>query len=178
MFDEPLPKQADLRKLAHRQAHFKACLNAASMPRLAGAVAGGEGTIEVDLHLGVDEQHHRYLRGTVDCNTQVVCQRCMQPMPIQVHSDINLGIVWDDDQARQLPKSMEPIIVGEDELVDLNEVVEDELLLSMPFVSYHEAGECSGKQRYESTSAEVRQALEAEKQKNPFNVLKQLKQKD
>ena len=58
------------------------------------------------------------------------------------------------------------------------EIVEDELLLAMPFVSYHDPGECSGKQSYESTSDDVKKALAEEEKENPFNVLAQLKTDD
>lgn len=172
MFDEPLPKQADLRKLASRQAHFSVHLDAAQLPRFAGAIVDGQGVVDAELQLGVNEQYVRYLQGTVSCTTQVVCQRCMEPMPITIHSDVLLGIVWDEAEARNLPKAMDPLIVAEDELVDLNEVVEDELLLAMPFASYHDPDQCGGKQVYQSGEE---QAPASAKKENPFSVLAQLK---
>ena len=173
MFDEPLPKQADLRKYANKQACFKANLAVSSMSRFAEAVVEGQGLIKAELQFGVDEQRIRFIKGSADCETQVVCQRCMQPVDINISADVHLGIVWDEEDGKQLPRSMDSLIVGEDELVDLNEVLEEELLLSMPFVSYHEPGECSGKQSYESAT-DVEETIVEEKE-NPFSVLEQLK---
>ena len=68
---------------------------------------------------------------------------------------------------------MDPLIVGEDELMDLNEVVEDELLLNMPFVAYHDPDKCSGKQQYEFSAEE--ETAPVEEKENPFSVLEQLK---
>lgn len=172
-FDEPLPRQADLRKLAKREAHFNVHLNAANLPRFAGAIYEGKGFVEAELHFGVNEEYLRYIQGKVYSEVEMVCQRCMEPVAVAISSDINLGIVSDEDKGRQLPKSMDPLIVAEDELMDLNEIVEDELLLSMPFVSYHEPDECSGKQNYEFSAGETKAS--AEGKENPFKVLEQLK---
>lgn len=172
MFDEPLPRQADLRKLADRQAHFKVHLSVEQLPRFAGAVVEGAGVVDADLQLGMDEQYNRVLQGKVSCETQVVCQRCMEPMAITVSSQVWLGIVRDDIEARNLPKVMDPLVVAEDEQVDLNEILVDELLLAMPFVSYHDPAECSGRQRYEAGTDELSPATGKE---NPFSVLEQLK---
>jgi uncharacterized protein len=175
MFDEPLPKEADLRKLATREASFHATLDASLLPRFSGAAFEGAGLIKADLHLGVDEQRVRYIKGTIDCETQLVCQRCMQPMPVHIHSDVNLGIMWDETEAKQLSKSMDPLIVGEDELVDLNEVIEDELLLNMPFVSYHDDENCS-QQSYSFSDEATEKLISTENEKdNPFSVLAGLK---
>lgn len=180
MINEPLPKAADLRKLAQRGGSFDATFAVKQLPRIAGAVFDQVGTIHAQLHLGIDEQRIRYLRGRIDCDTELLCQRCMQAMPTKIHADVNLGIVWDEIGAKQLEKSIDPLIVAEDELIDLNEIVEDELLLNMPFVSYHAPEECPGEQSYSFGSKETEAALEkAESEKeNPFKVLEQLKRSD
>jgi uncharacterized protein len=172
MFDEPLPKQADLRKLTSRGASFVSQFAASSLPRIASAVYEGEGLIDIDLHCGVDEQRIRYIKGSVHCTAPVVCQRCLKPVEIEFSSDVSLGIVWTEDQAKLLPESMDSLVLGEDQLVDLHEIVEEELLLSLPFVSYHEVGECEGLQHYESVDEAYVAPVEKE---NPFKVLEQLK---
>jgi uncharacterized protein len=180
MFDEPLPKEADLRKLAVREAHFKASLSAKILPRFSEVVFEGAGRIDVDLHLGVDAQRVRFLRGTIDCDTQLLCQRCMQPMPVQIHADVNLGVMWDELEAQHLSKSMDPLVSGEDETVNLNTVVEDELLINMPFVSYHDTATCNDQQNYSFADPAAKMAEEVAKpekteKKNPFSVLESLK---
>jgi uncharacterized protein len=172
MFDEPLPKQADLRKLTSSGVNLKSHLDVANFPRLANVVHQEQGQVDIDLHFGVDDQHIRYIAGSVNCKASVICQRCLEPVAIQFGSDMLLGIVWSEEKARHLPESMDPLIVVENELVDLNEVVEEELLLSLPFVSFHEMGECTGKQRYESFSEDMVAPVVKE---NPFKVLEKLK---
>ena len=171
MFDEPLPRQADLRKLAAAHARFDVTMSIKHLPRFAGAVVGEDAAVRAQLQFAIDDQYRKIITGAVSCDTQVVCQRCMEPVAILVSAGINLAVACDEERARNLPNSMEPLIVAEDELLDLNEVLEDELLLALPFVSYHQPDQCSGRQRYESTLGE-QPVVEKE---NPFSVLEQLK---
>lgn len=176
MQNDPLPQEADLRKLAQRGAIFKANISVASLPRLEAVVVDGTGRVAVDLELGIDEQRVRFLKGTVACETSVICQRCVGPMPLSIDAEVHLGIVWDEIEAQQLPKDIDPLVLAEDESVDLNELVEEELLLNMPFVSYHEVDECSAAQSFTTASAD-QEPVVAEKV-SPFSVLESLKNTD
>lgn len=172
MLNEPLPKQAELRKLAIKQADFRVSSDLTAFPRFAGAVVDGQGVVEAQLHLSLDEQHRTLVDGTLHCTTKMVCQRCMEPMAVEFSATIALAVVRDDVQARNLSKDREPLLVEEEALTDLNELLEDELLLAMPFVSYHKPEECSAKSRYESFAEH---APVEEKKENPFSVLASLK---
>lgn len=174
MTDEPLPKQADLRKLAGRYAHFHVSSDLAAFKRFAGVVVNGVGTVEAELQFDVTDQRVPCIDGWVRCETQVVCQRCMDPVSIEFRSEIALTMVKNDEQAQNLPKSREPLMVGDDELFDLNEMLEEELLLALPFVSYHEPDQCKGRDNYEFSTVGV-EAPVVEKKENPFSVLEALK---
>ncbi|CAA0096662.1 Large ribosomal RNA subunit accumulation protein YceD [BD1-7 clade bacterium] len=176
MFDEPLPKHADVRKLASREASFVAKLDVTHLPRIDNIVLDGVQFVAIDLQFAIDDQRVKTIQGKINAKLQVECQRCMEPVAIDVHSDVNLAIVWDEEQAKKLRRDCDPLIVGEDELVNLNEVVEDELLLSVPFVSYHDPADCRGTQNYESLdpSSADKPAVE-EETTNPFSVLASLK---
>ena len=71
----------------------------------------------------------------------MTCQRCLQAMPIELSGAHQLAVVGDDEQARQLPARLEPLLV-DGEMCDLWTVVEDELILSLPIVSYHDTEDC------------------------------------
>lgn len=175
MFDEPLPNNVDLRKLAAQESQFSAKLAVAVMPRIAEMAMEEGGFIDVDIRIGVDEFRDRYLKGSVHCEANVICQRCLQPVAITVDMPIHLHMVWDEEQAKHLRGDVDPLIVGEDELFDLNEVVEDELLLSFPLVSHHDEGQCPDKHEYECPSDEPLIEVATEEKKNPFSMLAQLK---
>jgi uncharacterized protein len=87
---------------------------------------------------------------------------------VPVESNISLAVVWDEEEAEKLPESLDPWIVGEG-LADFYEMIEEEMLLSLPAVAYHEE-QCVDRQLFSSG-----QPVEVKKVKNPFQVLEQLK---
>src|SRR5690606_35699247 len=96
-------------------------------------------------------------------------QRCLTPVSKPVECDISLAIVWTEEEAKALPKHLDPWIV-EEISADFFEMVEEELLLSLPPVAYHEE-QCVDPELFQSGEPVV---VKHEK-KNPFQVLEQLK---
>lgn len=173
MFREPLPKHVDLRKLAVQGAEIRSTVSLARLPRLASAVQDASGEALVKLDFSVDPQGLKVIEGDIDTEVGVICQRCLQAMTLKLHADVSLAIVWDDIDARHLPKHLDPLILGEGES-DLHDLVEEELILALPFVNYHDPDECSGKQSYSSGTEQTKAEPEGS---SPFSVLEQLKNK-
>jgi uncharacterized metal-binding protein YceD (DUF177 family) len=74
-----------------------------------------------------------------------------------------------------LPSTHEPVLV-ENEQLNLLAVIEDELILSLPQVVYHDEADCAVS-RDELSSGESAESDSDSPAKNPFEVLKQLKGK-
>lgn len=172
MLTEQLPKEVNPRKLAAQGISINARLPLSSLPRLLGTLENDEGEIQVALRFDRDEQGLYCITGSIKTVVDVICQRCLETMSVALDCDVALAVVWDDVDARQLPKEYEPLVVGGDSL-DLYEMVEDEIFLGLPFVNYHDPAECSGKQRF-STTPETEGEIKAAKE-NPFGVLEKLK---
>lgn len=171
MSNDLLPNQIDIRKLTTKGVEITSNFTPKVMKRLASLLANTEGAIAAELNFYVDEGRKRRVDGHVKARVNVVCQRCLEPVSVNVESDFELAIVWTDDQAKQLPRPLEPLIVGE-ELVDLADIVEEELILSLPVVSYHNNDGCK---QVKLTFGESQDAPTVEPKENPFNVLEQLK---
>ena len=136
-------------------------------------LASSEGEIIVELAFGTTDEHsQRCLQGTVSASVHMVCQRCLEPCPQRLEAEIKLAMLWNDDQAAQLPKSWDPWVVGEGQ-IDLYPVLEDELILSLPIVAYHNY-QCVENEFYES-GADPMATKGAAIEPNPFQVLEQLK---
>ncbi|HKJ10107.1 MAG TPA: YceD family protein [Gammaproteobacteria bacterium] len=164
-----LPDHIAAMALARTGAHFAGRLALAGMPRLAEALLDSSGEVAVDLRLGTDDQRVRYLRGRIQGELTLQCQRCLEPMALVVDIDVQLGLVEGLDEAQRLPEGYEPLVVGEGQ-VALSEVVEDELLLALPVVPRHsDAGECRVIESEEGAVEETRD--------NPFTVLADLKRR-
>ena len=119
-----------------------------------------------------DDDNRSLVEVSVAADVEVTCQRCLEPMPLHVEAGNALAVVWNDEYARQLPKDLDPLIVGE-EPCNLWELVEEELMLGLPAFSYHEDEHCN------DFLAEINEPPAEDEavadKPNPFNVLAQLK---
>lgn len=164
-----IPRHLDPRKMAHQGAVFKGTIPAGALPRLQDAVAAVR-QVAADIQFDVAEEGQRVLHGKLTADVDVECQRCLEPMPMQLSSDFNLAVVWNEAEAKQLPAAYDPWVTGEGE-GDLYEILEEELLLSLPVVAFHE-GECVNQDLF--NSGELPDS-KSEQKPNPFQVLQQLK---
>ncbi len=166
-----LPRLVDPRKLASQGMLVKGEITARDLPRLSEAVAGEPSNAQVELSFARDQSGQDRLDGRVDCDVTLVCQRCLLPVAVQLTSQVAVGVVASDEEARILDGDLEPWIVAE-ESGDLFELIEEELLLALPMIAFHALDECQGNSRYTTS------AVQDEPDENPFKVLKALKFKD
>jgi uncharacterized protein len=112
------------------------------------------------------------LRGKVSAKLLVECQRCLNPVEIEVSGRFKFALVNSEEEFELLPEEFEPYLLeGEEQSVI--ELIEDELLLSLPMVTIHEE-DCS--EYMAKQNSEIKAAIEAEKQaEHPFAALKALK---
>lgn len=158
------------RKLAYSGVELCGLIPASAMPRLSEA-ADCSGDIRVRLAFSVDEQGKLVAKGEVEADLGYQCQRCMQRIePRRERSEVNFGIVRNEEEAKLLPSVFDPWIVDSDE-ADMFFFVEDELLLTVPVVAYHDF-ECIDKRLLSSGDDKEYKAPE---KKNPFSVLSDLK---
>lgn len=169
MSDHSLPKTVDPLKYADQNKVLQGKIAVQSMPRLADIVLSTEGDVEVTLEFDRDEQHLRVLKGHLRAELALTCERCLEAVNKVVESDFQLGIVLSDEQAKNLPGYYEPLLV-EPEVMPVYDVVEEELILSLPMFSYHD--DCKAEQFGEEQEIE-----EAPEKENPFAVLSELKLK-
>lgn len=162
------PRLGDPRKFAQQGVTLEGKLPIAELPRLVDAVEDTAGEIKVELEFGINKEGKRAITGKAHGDVQLVCQRCLEPVSVAIESNISLAIVWDEEMAKSLPEYLDPWIVGEG-VADLYEMIEEELLLSLPPVAYH-SEPCLDSNLYTSGKP-----VEVKETKNPFKVLEQLK---
>ena len=175
MLTEPLPSTLDVRKAAARGVSVNGTLKPLNLPRLHSALAADEGAIQAYLSFFRDEERKLVVQVKFEADVSVTCQRCLQPMPLHMAGEGNLAIIWNDDQAAQLPRHLEPLIVPE-EGYNLWELVEDELILALPLCSYHDTQDC--KKILSDFNGPASREDEGDTKPNPFDVLAQLKSDD
>ncbi len=138
---QPLPKLIDPIRLAKKQTHITGIVSLNDLPRIVGMSIEGDGAVEVDLSLAVDDRFIPFIQGRLTANLNLTCQRCMQPMRYEVCHTFCLSPVESDAQCEKLPERYEGIQM-EKGMLSLFTLVEDELLLCVPIVAKHEKSEC------------------------------------
>lgn len=172
MLTEPLPSTLDARKAAARGVSISGALKPADLPRFVVLLAAEQGEITAELTFSRDEDKQAVIDVRFQAKVLVECQRCLQPMSLELAGDNRLGIVWTDDQARHLPRHLDPLIVPE-EGANLWDLLEDELILALPPYNYHDTEDC--KQILSDYTGPAPDEEEGDNKPNPFDILAQLK---
>jgi uncharacterized protein len=170
MSSAPFPERIDAVKMFAREGTISAELPLARLQRLTGQLASNQGAVTVDLRFILDEEGRRVISGTLDTTVKVACQRCLQDMDLELHSEISLFAVDDEEAFQELRDDQDGVILPEDGLLDVQSLVEDELLLSLPMIPMHEDPACNA-----TLNALRDSEAEAESRPNPFAVLAGLK---
>jgi uncharacterized protein len=67
----------------------------------------------------------------------MVCQRCLQPVPLEIAAHRNFRFVAGEEAATELDADCEDDVLAMVRSLDLRPLIEDELLLSLPLVPMH-----------------------------------------
>jgi len=169
MSNAPLPKKIDPRKLAERGVRIEGEAELSLFPNLASLLVNEQGKVKADLQFENDELRIRTIKGCANGTVNMTCQRCLEPVEIEVEANFNLAIAPTEEHAKTLPRYYDPLIVEGEEL-ELLSMVEEELILSLPIVPYHD--DCSVQTSYGDEAAAD---TETDSKPNPFSVLASLK---
>ncbi len=170
-----LPDFVDPWRMADLGKVFSGCAAIVDLPRLAEAVSDAEGEVELRLVFDRDRGKRASITGFVKADLVLECQRCLSPMSVSVESQLNIALIRSAEEAERLPEHYDPLLLDEPR-IRLLDIVEDELLLSLPQVPRHKTGECCSDLNQEAEPPPA--DLEASgKRPNPFAILAELKQK-
>jgi uncharacterized protein len=138
------------------------------LSRLTGMLKSDQAEILVNFVFSDSEYDRPMVRGHVEVELSIECQRCLKPVVQLVELDFELLIDASDNAVQA---SGIDTLYSEEGAIDIFEVVEDELILGLPLVALHESGSCN---EYWDVSDNAQKEPERE---NPFLVLEKLKTK-
>jgi len=167
MHKDNLPLKVDPFRFADNSLSLSGMLLIKDMPRLRPSLGSDEGEVIVDLMFGVDEESKRHVKGHMQACVTLQCQRCLESFKYEIIGDFMLGIVQTQKEADRLPERYDPLLVPDFSLI-LSEMIEDELIVSLPIVPMHRINDCQAKQSLESCPSE---------RENPFKVIESLRSK-
>lgn len=137
----------------------------AELSRLLDVLENPQGILSYTVHGGLDKQGHHWLDVSVVGQCQLLCQRCLKNLDYPMRLDSRLLLrdqasldALDDDE-----EEFDSVLA--DARLDVLDLLEEEILLSLPIAPKHELGAC--------------QAVDGDnvrkEEKNPFAVLANLK---
>ena len=127
-------------------------------------LANHDAVIDYTLQGGRDKWQRLFLNLSVTSTLQLVCQRCVKPMPFKLCESAHIILFVDEqslDEAMLSDDDLEGLLLTKE--LDVRTLVEDQVLMALPFAPRHE--DCDN-----VALAEVNQD-----KPNPFAVLAGLK---
>ena len=136
----------DALDMAARGLELTGTANAADLPRvvdrLVNGLAGDVATIAWQMAGVTDAQGRPALAVTLEGVVTLECQRCLRPFAWPVAQRTLLLLARDDRELDSLDEHDEHEVIVADAPVDPQTLIEDELLLSLPFAPHCERSDC------------------------------------
>jgi len=177
MSDSSIPAYADTRKIFQQEEFISGDLGLDRLPRFRKTLANDQGLVSLELKFTFGEAKQRLIAGSLQAQVNVFCQRCLRPLAIALADDIKLALVRDEEAALRLGAELDPWVCADHKL-DLAELVEEQLILCTPIVSYHESGDCMNQRNFVAGAPVSDEVADNVTNENPFAVLRALKNSD
>jgi len=112
----------------------------AAFPRLAHEFT--QGTLFCRVVGRVDQRGSLSLQLSVSGEVELTCQRCLGSMPYKVEVERTLYLARNEAEMERLDALPDSDAIQAGESLNLVDLVEDEVLLSLPLATMHAEGEC------------------------------------
>lgn len=141
---------------------------AGELPRLQQAGAGDDSFVDAKFRFSQFEGHV-VIDGELRGVAVLTCQRCMQPLRVELHDPFQVMLVQDEQELETELGGYEPVL-GNPARFDLLTLAEDQALLALPLVPKHESETCIDGTIATSEDAEPHE----EETQRPFGNLREL----
>jgi uncharacterized protein len=164
-----LPLRIEPKRLARTGETIAGQYAIQDMQRLGGLLYDNSGTVIFRLEFNFDDnQNIPYIRGSIETQVNIPCQRCLGGMEFRINNPVFLGVVSNQAEYAILPDECDPLQL-EAGSIALQGLIEDELILALPISSMHEADECK--------ATELLNEINDKGRSSPFAALDKLNRK-
>jgi uncharacterized protein len=135
-------KLRDVRKLADARAILDLDIPLAELPGLPVDLISGGGTVLARLQFG-REQGYMVAQVALKAPLELICQRCMGPMPLTIETRSAVLLIESEAEADAAPVEWETYLAAEGRLSPAA-LAAEELLLALPVAPLHaDTGACA-----------------------------------
>ena len=133
----------DAFRLVRERSALEGTVDAVALPRIADLIVAEPAPIRWRIRGTVDAMGRPALDLDIEGELPLTCQRCLGVLrwPVDEHSEVLLG--RSADEVAHLDNNSELEVVLASGPVDPLELVEDELVLAVPFAPRHASDECA-----------------------------------
>ncbi|MFK8066712.1 MAG: DUF177 domain-containing protein [Gammaproteobacteria bacterium] len=160
------PEQFDPIKFAKTGENLSGQISVAQLHRLTLSLYDDNGIVKFDLKFE-QKNRSRVAIGKFETEVNMICQRCLNPVKVPIQDNIQLEFVIGEDVEGHLEDQGYEVVTLVEEMLALAELIEDEVMLALPFSPLHDEGKCSDNAIIEK--------LQKTEKPNPFAVLAKLK---
>lgn len=172
-----MPESISLDKWADTGYQWVGEIEPSSFQRLAAILTTEHTQETISLNANLYRRNNvLHLAFTLTGDVWLTCQRCLQPVAVDLSDDYDIALLDDDSQARLINDEQDYLLLDEiitepspESLLPFKKLVEDEILLKTPMAPKHDDCEMSVEQFGEIP--------EEEESENPFAALASLKGK-
>ena len=107
-------------------------IEASKLLRIQQEVQAGASNVEVSLHFSLDESRRIHIEGNAELTAKVSCHRCNERVKTTISAKIDARIARNENEARLLAQEFDVIELS-DTPVHVAQLIEDDLLLSIPW---------------------------------------------
>ena len=171
----PLALRVDPWRAAEAGECLRGLLAPERTPRLAAHAAPGE-PLEVSVSFARGDGPGVEVSLEVRGRYHFTCQRCLAALELARDDRARVLVVADEETARAMESGDEVVVSAPGSAMDLAALVEDEVLLALPFAPRHPPGECEMQCSAPASPPEGAAGEPAEPEReNPFAVLETLR---
>ncbi len=172
-----MPEHISLDKWADTGYEWSGEAKPSSFDRLATTLSTEHEQSDIQLNANLYRRNNvLHLAFTLTGDVWLTCQRCLQPIAIDLSDDYDIALLENDSQVRLVKDEQDYLLLDEivteqspERLLPFKKLVEDEILLKTPMAPKHDDCEMSVEQFGEIP--------EEEEGENPFAALASLKGK-
>ena len=164
--------EIDPRELARIGGSWSRKLSLAGFERVAASVVGQGSFVDLNLDFSFDERGHCRVQGSAQLTAGLLCQRCMRTIDQNVEALVDVLIVKNEADARNLTPEYDTFVLSGRE-ISVEELVEDDILLSLPQQACDQLDDCPHTPELEYPLEEADKKLPA----SPFAVLAAIRSK-
>ena len=161
-----LPKVIKLFNFAKKERSLGGVYKISSIPRISEIARNKEDNVKVDLSFYLENNKTPCIKGIINLNIILDCQRCLEALSIELKVDFKLAFVRHEQQAEGLDSSYELYITKEEEELLTIDIITDEILLSIPMAPSHD---------FDCNLIINKDEVVEESRENPFTILKNIK---